>query len=81
MSRFKTYAVVEKDTGEVIGSFLHDAICDREFRVVNDITAQIYAEDEIVFTKTVFLSSTKGNIEKSNSSNIFYPEGLVLVSR
>lgn len=81
MNRFKTYAVVEKSTGEVIGKFLHDSICDREFRAVNDITVEIRHEDGLSIEKIVFLSSSKGNIEKSKfSKNIFYAEGAYLVS-
>lgn len=81
MSRFKTYAVVEKSTGEVIGTFLHDSICDHKFRAVNDITAEIWHENEPSEEKIVFLSSSKGNIEKSRSSkHIFYSEGESLFS-
>lgn len=81
MSRFKTYAVVEKSTGEVIGTFLHDSICDHKFRTVNDIIAEIHYDNEPSEEKTVFLSSSKGNIEKSKGSrNIFYAEGTTLFS-
>ncbi len=81
MSRFKTFAVVEKFTDEVIGVFIYDSICDGSLCNMNNITAEIRHENETSEEKVVYLSSSKGNIEKSRSSkHIFYSEGKNLIS-
>jgi len=66
MSRFKTYAVVCEETGEVISQFLEDMSYGQQVKK-NGLTL-IISEGEKRTVKKVRLSSNKGDMSKITST-------------
>jgi len=63
MSRFKTCAVVDIETNNVIAQF-RDEIAINGVLKVNDLILKIVEDDEVVLTKKVKLSTAKEVIGK-----------------
>ena len=63
MTMIGVYAVVSKESNEVVASFVTHPGQSLP-KNINSLTLDYVENDEVVGTETVFLSSNKGNIDK-----------------
>lgn len=63
MTMIGVYAVVSKESNEVVASFLTHPGQSLP-KNINSLTLDYVENDKVVGTETVFLSSNKGNIDK-----------------
>ncbi|EPP7234248.1 hypothetical protein ACTOJ1_001190 [Shigella flexneri] len=63
MTMIGVYAVVSKESNEVVASFVTHSGQSLP-KNINNLTLNYVEDDKVVGTETVFLSSNKGNIDK-----------------
>lgn len=63
MTMIGVYAVVSKESNEVVASFVTHPGQSLP-KNINSLTLDYVEDDKVVGTETVFLSSNKGNIDK-----------------
>lgn len=63
MTKIGVYAVVSKESNEVVASFVTHPGQSLP-KNINSLTLDYVENDKVVGTETVFLSSNKGNIDK-----------------
>lgn len=63
MTMIGVYAVVSKESNEVVASFVTHPGQSLP-KNINSLTLEYVENDKVVGTETVFLSSNKGNIDK-----------------
>lgn len=81
MSRFKIYAVVDVESDKIIGRFVYDTVAYKNKLAVNDRTAEMYWDGQLITSNKVKLSSIKKYIEKlTHVEPVFHSEAGILVN-
>lgn len=78
MTMIGVYAVVSKESNEVVASFVTHPGQSLP-KNINNLTLGYVEDDKVVGTETVFLSSNKGNIEKLKALQVEHGDQLCVI--